>query len=146
MVSPAIWEFKSGRSGQLVAFTPFVETDQPTMAAFNGKFQELLQAALDSDVKIGNGSYVGTGKYGQENPNSLTFSFFPRFLMIAGYQGSDTLMGFTAVGGLTLFRVGTQGFSTIPITLSGNTVTWYSSGMYLQMNASGTTYQYFAIG
>lgn len=90
-------------------------------------------------------SYVGTGTFGETAPNSLTFPRTPRFLMIAGYKGSDTLMGIPATGGATLFRVGSQGMANLSMTLSGNTVTWYSSSEYVQLNASGTTYQVLAL-
>lgn len=54
-----------------MAFVPFTKDDQPTMAAFNEKFQQAIDEAVSRGVKIEVGSYVGTGTYGKSNPNSL---------------------------------------------------------------------------
>lgn len=44
-----------------MAFTPFIESDQPTMAAFNEKFREIIAEAVGQSAKIQTGSFVGTG-------------------------------------------------------------------------------------
>ena len=38
-----------------------------------------------SGPKIATGSYTGTGTYGVSNPNSLTFDFVPKFVIMLGY-------------------------------------------------------------
>ena len=96
-------------------------------------------------LKCQYGTYTGTGKYGDTNSNSLTFSFQPSFLIIndgsycifCGTMG--TLIGF--------------GYNRITIeentSWDKNTVTWYCSSSVrqaeYQMNSSGETYYYFAI-
>lgn len=37
---------------------------------------------LGDKTRIETGSYVGTGTYGESNPNSLTFQFQPKFVVI----------------------------------------------------------------
>lgn len=41
---------------------------------------------LGSKVRIATGSYKGTGKYGIDNPNTLTFNFVPKIVMLTGQQ------------------------------------------------------------
>lgn len=71
-----------------MAFIPFVETDKPTMANFNEKFQSAINeaktSALASGVKIQAGSYQGTGDNGKSNPNSITCDFVPIVVLIMG--------------------------------------------------------------
>ena len=33
-------------------------------------------------VRFSSGSYVGTGTFGEDNPNSLTFDFVPKIVMV----------------------------------------------------------------
>lgn len=130
-----------------MAFTPFVETDQPTMANFNEKFQEAIQAAIDGGTQVSTGSYVGTGAYGSTNKNSVTLDFSPLFFCVGITNGEDTL-GMIWWSGLTKIEVGTSAVSTTNIiSVSGKTISWYCTGTaYSQLNESGKKYYYFAIG
>ena len=119
--------------------------------------------------KIEIGSYVGTGSYGQSNPNSLTFGFEPKFLMVqmlgtgaplGTYSISDALMFF----GMTVMRGQTTVYTSLTensnyhcscaLTWNGNSVSWFtkrSSSTYVslsdsQLNAVSRTYVYVAIG
>lgn len=69
-----------------MAFVPFVESDQPTMAAFNEKFQEAIEQATDDAVsaapKIVTGSYVGT----DEITKTISFETAPKIVFICGYN------------------------------------------------------------
>ena len=70
-----------------MAFTPFTESDQPTMANFNEKFKECIQESVQETMAQGRVlpfSYVGTGQWGPDNPNELTFDFQPRVIMLIG--------------------------------------------------------------
>lgn len=94
-------------------------------------------------VKVTAGSYTGNGQYGKETPNSLSFPFPPKFLMIAEPQGYSVIVInnsqyalYSGVGAWYLFA-----------TWSGNSVSWYSpDGERDQMNSSGKTYTYYAFG
>lgn len=99
-------------------------------------------------VKIATGSYVGTGTVGDSNPNTLTFPFEPKIVfvssgsativhMIKGVPSANVVYGITAVYGINIS------------SWSGNSVSWvYPATSYpeRQLNASGTTYYYVAIG
>ena len=108
-------------------------------------------------VKIATGSYTGTGTYGSSSPNRLTFGFVPKLVIVyenAGLFSPATYSsayggwkgGFLWVPGMGSAYTGSGGATAI-MSLSGNTLSWYStSSEWTQVNASGTVYNYLAIG
>lgn len=103
------------------------------------------------------GSYVGTGTYGQSNPNTLTFPFEPKIVFIGDatstpsnlYYGTYTPLirgGKTAISQITT----DGGKDVLYVSWDGNTVSYYSNGgtdfVKSQLNATGVTYNYVAIG
>lgn len=98
------------------------------------------------------GSYVGTGEYGQNHPNSLTFDFYPIFIVIMcrAAQGRDQQPCF-------LMRGETEANSTAVaetnyVTWTDNSVSWYAETWtggdheLGQNNKEGYTYHYLALG
>lgn len=122
---------------------------------------------LPTTPKIATGSYVGTGKYGISNPNSLTFQAKPKKVSIVGaYINSasspgygqhyneaafycDVISGeYTSAGYGYLNYGGYQdiGGSDYKSKLVGNTLSWYNTSRAEdQFNESGVKYYYFAI-
>ena len=96
-------------------------------------------------VQIATGSYVGTGKYGSSNPNSLTFEFEPKFWWI--YAESEGLYEDDLTQDSFYWPWGkNQNMASIKITYTGNTVSWYSpNSSSNQYNDSGRYYYYLAI-
>lgn len=102
-------------------------------------------------VRIATGSYVGTGTYGEDNPNSLTFEFEPKFLIVqrstTNYPG-----GFIWIDGISeigsVFTDTSSGASLrISIIKNEKDITWYStSNAEKQMNLVDSYYYYIAIG
>ena len=111
-------------------------------------------------VQIATGSYVGTGKYGADNPNSLTFNFSPKAIIIIPSSNN----GWRNDGNLGVFVYGAQypsmsfdgtgqGGSSVVNgvnTVTGwgsNTIRW-NNNQYSnrQLNYSGYTYFYIAFG
>ena len=139
-----------------MAFVPFTKDDQPTMAAFNEKFQQAIDEAVSRGVKIEVGSYVGTGTYGSSNPNTLTFEFEPKLVFVRygenGTTGYTTLCIFVPTDLTSSFRM--NGFSYIPNStesnsyakINGKSLSWYAQNSPSQANVSGKTYNYIAIG
>lgn len=136
-----------------MAFTPFVESDQPTMANFNEKFQECIQEAIEGGTEIFTGSYVGTGTYGADNPNTLTFPFTPKAWSVYAYwlgESSNWLLGTELQGrylipwveGKTFFSSG----GGRPVTMQNKIASWYGQNAGEQLNDSGMTFYYIAIG
>lgn len=140
-----------------MAFTPFVETDQPTMASFNEKFQQAIQDATAQGLKIEVVTYIGTGTYGQDNPTSISFSFVPKMVIIIGvgaYGGfidasrlTNNYMQSVYSTGESFSMTYSKGYGKI----EGTTISLYTtdmsySGPTNQFNQSQYMYTAFAIG
>lgn len=103
---------------------------------------------LGGGARIEVGSYVGTGTYGSSNPNTLTFGFVPKLVII----GPDSFRNiFVWVYGAE--KVGTSldgdgaGYGCYT-SLSGKTLSYYTdkSSSSAQMNFNSLIYNYIAIG
>ena len=101
--------------------------------------------------KIEVGSYLGTGTYGASNPNSLTFGFEPKLLLLSyGTAGLQPNGGYWQ--NCFIWFSGNQnvlsGSASYPNTFSsdGNTLSWYGNNANGQCNISSATYNYIAIG
>lgn len=108
-------------------------------------------------VQIAIGSYTGNGKYGESNPNSLTFGFVPKIVFISGnsssslrlYQGSINVVNEFG----NAFSIPYSSSSNVYaygwyVSVTNNQVSWYTefSSPEYQMNDSNSTYYYIAIG
>ena len=101
-------------------------------------------SAGHGNCKIEYGSYKGTGKYGSDNPKTLTFEGRPIVVMVFQLtNGYMATMGNSAPYGH--FQNLNAHFSMV-LSWGEQSVTWYSgqSATY-QMNESGTYYNYFAL-
>lgn len=136
--------------------------EYPDFGLQNGLTYVYLGVPFQNSVDAKNtavGSYVGTGKYGSANRNSITFSFVPKFLIVVPnnrvigsgmninidsfemvwIEGlSEETLGRNAIDGTVYKRF---------FTLNNNELRWYAEkNADSQMNTSGTTYRYFAVG
>ena len=143
-----------------MAFTPFVETDRPSMANFNQKFLDAIQQATDDAVgeapKIATGSYVGTEA---SHTISLTFDFPIKFFFISALNQvtvSSSIRNFssgyylTESERMTVLEEG-RPVDYLPVTLSDDqrTISWTGSASYSSLASTFnalTTYYYKAIG
>ena len=123
-------------------------------------------ATANGVSKIATGSYVGTGTYGSNNPTQITFGFVPKMVWVwrKPVEGNYTF----GIGGLGSGYMIPCSALTDQYThasymcdtsanhwynkVSGNTLSFYYSdntdgnAAYAQLNSSGTTYCYMAIG
>lgn len=113
------------------------------------------------------GSYIGNGKYGVDNPNTLTFSFAPSMVHLlfrtapeAGTNAgkNENLTGegygneqkFMVASRLTTDYRQSEGFGYSSASTygkkstDGKTFYWYAADMTNQCNATGTEYYYIA--
>lgn len=108
-------------------------------------------------IRIETGSYVGTGTSGSSNPNTLTFGFEPKLLMVAAnntglafnlYSSdiawSASFIWFSGVTGMTMWN--NPGVANLNVSVQGNKISWYSTSARSQCNEIMTTYAYLAIG
>lgn len=103
------------------------------------------------NTRIAYGSYNGTGQFGESHKNSLSFDFTPVAVLI----GTEASTQDNAFPGLFLRGMSTghscygymgSGYQ-IYLTWQDQGVSWYSdSDQYHQMNVSGYTYYYVALG
>lgn len=104
-----------------------------------------LQNAV-TPTRIATGSYVGTGQsYNVDYYNSLTFDFEPKLVILANaysYNGQPMHVIFQNPVKSAIY------FESLTVAWTGNTVSWYSSSSKAdyQLNTSGKTYYYIAIG
>ena len=127
--------------------------------------KEYVENALAGfgNCKIATGIYTGTGTYGAEHPNTLTFPFEPKAIFFLSYNHSNT------VSRLPIFAIFLSGMdqstsiesyddssSSINgpccyiihnVAWAGSSVSWYSKiNALAQLNSSNVTYHYVAIG
>ena len=126
--------------------------------------QEYESAGSTTDVQgnpitigtqIATGSYVGTGTYGASNPNTLTFDFEPKLIVLhSSTFRSNNVINLPYYG---MFLKGQTSYTVLSsesyqvdeasvISFNENTVSWYSSNAAAQYNDSGRTIEYVAIG
>lgn len=115
---------------------------------------------IGNSTSIQTGSYTGTGTYGKNNPNILTFSFVPKFFMVYVVgntyntsNGTQTL----SITSLQWAEPATNAMlesivpgSGVAVSVLGNTISWYSGSADEQLNFKNDyttkTYNYIAMG
>ena len=114
-----------------------------------------LKDLYDRKAEIATGTYTGAGKDGPSNQNSLTFAFHPKLVLIQKSGGAVANATAIINGSDVSMYVQTSDArtgQTATYTASTKTLKWYSgTGIGAgnpdrQMNESGTTYTYVAIG
>lgn len=115
-----------------------------------------LDQVMGFPCQIYTGSYVGTGTYGADNPNTLTFPFEPKAVFIVGVKNDDRSTVYTTtmplINGCPAMNVSFPAHTGLSYTnfvqWNENSVSWYTigNGSDQQLNASFCTYYYFALG
>lgn len=118
--------------------------------ADNTKIETALANA--GNCKIAMGSYVGTGTFGANNPNTLTFDFQPLMVLV----DVSTAATYNSIPLHYIFlRPSEKGFSKgsgdlLEVTWNLHGISWYSvnttNGVKHQFNNANQTYHYIAIG
>lgn len=102
-------------------------------------------------AKIETGSYTGTGTFGADNPNTLTFDFEPKVVIVqrAEQTTTNTYGRVIAIPGMTQVNNGGSANNSdyvATVSFSSNSFSMYSTNASGQMNNSGVTYVYIGIG
>lgn len=113
-------------------------------------------------TKIQTGSYIGTGTYGENNPNALTFNFAPKLLwFVASYNSSQNQVEqFSSFNILSSDALTTSmnkyqftgshshaDYSYASKSSDGKTFSWYNTaGENQQFNAQGMKYYWLILG
>ena len=107
---------------------------------------------LGNKAQIETGSYVGTGKYGKNNPNTLTFEFVPKVVFIYENPGSNLhsvallFPGGCGLGGRQLLPSSSASVMGISCIFNENSISWYQNYALEQFNGNGVSYAYIALG
>lgn len=122
---------------------------QGTDATPNGIFSDIYNM-LGERLILYTTSYTGTGEVGQSHPNSITFPYPPKFVLINGGNASMGYGGFKWFPGNTSVSIGASSSFLNTVALSGNTLSWYNSKVSsddadYQLNAQGVEYLVFAL-
>ena len=119
-----------------------------------------MESILAGLPKIQTGSYVGTGTWGEENPNTITFDFVPKVVIFdleceGHYAVFPYVWGGKKLSVLYSYETSAGGYSILydhnVVTLEETTMSWYaerilSGGQTIQLNTAGQTYRWVAIG
>ena len=119
-----------------------------------------LQTQIETGVKIATGSYVGTGTYGSSNKNNVYVGFYPKWFVIYSTANGDDVWIFRCAAMTETDQNGMYGsvansgdltsFRARFVPDNGGGIRWYyggsSSQAINQINTSGKTYYYFALG
>lgn len=105
---------------------------------------------MGAKVQVATGSYTGTGNAGIGSPNSLTFNFVPKLVVVGTSSGlyissGNVIACFVWFSGVETAYV----YNTANVfNLTDNTLSWYNSSNNAdnQCNSSGETFHYVAIG
>ncbi len=147
---------------------PFQSSDSFNMAGFNNMISQ-INSGVDSEIanlpKVVFGSYVGTGLSGEDNPCVLTFDFAPKIVCVSDEYGilsaSQFIVEYPFITACfieswpstfdTAAGFGIQGQRCGRRSEDGKTISWYttvsvSDSPRRQLNESGKTYYYMAIG
>ena len=164
--SPLYWNVECGQvtaqqTSEPVDYVHSSDRDAYPDSGESGNYTyQFLGVPFDNAVeapKIETGSYVGTGTYGASNPNTLTFDFEPKVVFIQGtslsnYSGyfGGCFVKNTSAGPVFMSTENNnnQGaYWAVMTEWDGKSFAYYSkvSNAY-QMNLSGGTYTYLAIG
>ena len=141
-------EYVTGTYSIIIRNPPITVTTRTIeMNYFNGTNYEILYPVVGSEVynHVKSGNYIGSGQYGQSNPNKLELEFTPKVAMITKTSGVyDTYL----LNGKTVSYVqSSSGVSEITVEWAGQTVSWYSAdSVEAQLNENGVLYAYVVFG
>lgn len=102
---------------------------------------------LPLSLRSARGSYIGTGTHGSGTTNSLQLPFAPSLLLIYG-EASSAMTGPYMWGNAHFYVANGASIADNIVSCSGNVISWYTDGgtAALQLNESGITYNWIAIG
>ena len=146
----------TGNSINSIVSTSISYVNSPDSDAYpiedGNTYYALGQLGGFSHIEIG--SYIGNGKYGKSNPNTLIFNFTPKFWgILTSYVPGVPYDRFSPIPdrillpwGETLKNPPSGNEEMVIPSYDGNKVSWYSNrGQDTQCNNNNYVYYYFAI-
>lgn len=116
----------------------------------NNMYHELYNNIKPAMLKVAIGSYKGTNTYGISKPNTLTFEFVPKFVIVSKRGTTNINSGGTFIWispGTTLNFLNNGSTYWCYPTLTDKTLSWYNTeSQVYQLNSSSYDYDYIAWG
>ncbi len=150
------YQFNLVEGGDDFSPTPLnqnMEKVEDQFQAVEDQFDTVMEnlGTVGHNARVVEGSYVGTGTYGVNNPNSLTFQMCPVLVMIVSttYPTLSCPMILMRPAVMTTLTPGANGAKTVNLFWEDQAVEWYVGGggsATDQANVQGQTYHYVAIG
>ena len=140
-----------GSEGYVSSSTRSEYPDSGESGGYKYEYVGQPMSSLPKMVKLETGAYVGTGTYGESNPNSITFEFTPKLVLIyRDNVNSGIPMLFPYIWGEKYFYVGSNitsgNYQQVTVSINGNVMSWYAAGnASYQLNQSGDVYHYIAL-
>ena len=128
-----------------------LESGKASVSSVNSVAADLEDLTADCAMVV-SGTYVGSGNNGALHPTTLNLTALNRTpLLVVVREKSNASHGLVLVNGMTQCAANVSGNmlngSEVYITKwAKNQVSWYGESIWSQMNESGTTYCYFAVG
>lgn len=113
------------------SFGEVVEKQNKLKGSLESGDNDFIVKFAKSSANIEVGSYVGTGTYGKDCPNSLTFPFVPQLVIIMAEHGGHQMVFVNGVQ----FCADHSAISSVrayenAVDWDGNTVSWYYIASY----------------
>lgn len=113
------------------SFGEVVEKQNKLKGSLESGDNDFIVKFAKSSANIEVGSYVGTGTYGKDYPNSLTFPFVPKLVIIMAEHGGHQMVFVNGVQ----FCVDHSTNASVSayenaVDWDGNTVSWYYTASY----------------
>jgi len=125
-----------------VPIVDYVCSDDPETFHFDDNYEYKYIGKLGE--KYQSGRYKGTGTYGSDNPNVITFDFEPQIVFVLKDTAASNIGVF--VNGHPYYGNASLSTATANVVVSfGDSISWYSSSAAAQYNESGVSYKYIAI-
>lgn len=146
----------------------YVNSTDPNAYPIDDGYTYIALGQLGDKVRIATGSYTGTGTYGASNPNSLTFDFAPKMVIIPMIRVIGSYISFNPIiskdnncawimmDALTTKytqyigfdgNAGSNSYRYAKKSADGKTIYWYNTqNQHCQTNDTSYTVYYVAIG
>ena len=145
------YQFNLVEGGDDFSPTPLNQNMEKVEQELSGLASSVMAnlGTIGHNLRVETGSYTGTGTYGQNHPNRLTFSLYPLVVMIVCASRNYAMPPCTMMrpAPCSVFVAGSTGALVMPLTWQEHGVSWYASASATdQGNEEGATYHWIALG
>lgn len=155
VVSAQIYNIPAGSISYVRSSARDAYPDNETVGDLTYRYLGVPFEKTPTAIRLVTGSYVGTGKYGAANRNAIRFDFIPRVVVVYRTRGLGNDRFVYTGQRNTKSQVSTN-YTWLEFSVEDTTFFWCEEGTWSgaagmpsatgQLNISGETYRYFALG